>query len=146
MAVGIAFCLKIACFWSSLLGVLASIEYVEHNVCGSGSEEPSNTCSSGIQGGDVDSTGRCASFDGFRWSSILLILTCTVTPAAAYSTTFYCLKQIIPFCLFSGGWMGRSWTFLPMPSRLIVIGDIHGGLEALTDCLVSANMIDEKWK
>ncbi len=42
--------------------------------------------------------------------------------------------------------MGHSWTFLPMPSRLIVIGDLHGGFEALADCLVSANLIDEDWR
>ncbi len=42
--------------------------------------------------------------------------------------------------------MGHSWTFLPMPSRLIVIGDIHGGFAALADCLVSANLIDENWR
>ncbi len=58
--------MRIVCFWSLLIGVLASREYIDQHVCGSGSEETSNTCSSGIRGGDVDSTGRCASFDGFR--------------------------------------------------------------------------------
>ncbi len=65
MVVGVAFYLKFAWCWSILIGVVASREYIDQRVCSSGSEETRDETCGGIRG-DVNSTGRCVSFDGFR--------------------------------------------------------------------------------
>ncbi len=131
MVVGVAFYLKLAWCWSILIRV-TSREYIEQSVCICEIEETKNgkACGGIIP---VNSTGRCALFECFVHSAD----TNVPHPQCIPPPKFF-------FYVFSV--VGHSWTYLPMTSRVVVVGDIHGGLEALTDCLVTANLIDEHWK